>query len=227
MNEDNENEESQEPGEEKKGFFSRLFSGSNGKEKCKGMEGLIDEGQKIMSAKISLEALDAAIIASAQKVEHYEISGYGAARAYASELNLDEVQKLLEQTLNEEYEADDRLTALALKRVNLDAEKADITGSKGRTKNDRENEQTQRGGLSAKKSGPREQKSSEKKNSSAHKTGGSKKANSAARANATKSASSKRKSDNKPRNQKNKKNAPKRVQNKSKKAGSKRKAPAA
>jgi hypothetical protein len=222
MNEDNENEESQEPGEEKKGFFSRLFSGSNGKEKCKGMEGLIDEGQKIMSAKISLEALDAAIIASAQKVEHYEISGYGTARAYASELNLDEVQKLLEQTLNEEYEADDRLTALALKRVNLDAEMAEVTGSKGRTKNQGANKQPQRGAAPAKKSGPKEKRSSgEKKNSSSGKSGGSQKAN------ATKSASSKRKSDNRPGNQNNKKNAPKRPQNKSKKAGSKRKAPAA
>jgi ferritin-like metal-binding protein YciE len=150
MNEDNENEESQEPGEEKKGFFSRLFGGADGKEKCKGTEGLIDEGQKIMSANISLEALDAAIIASAQKVEHYEISGYGTARAYASELNLDEVQKLLEQTLNEEYEADDRLTALALKRVNLDAEIAEVTGSKGRTKNQGANKQPQRGAAPAK-----------------------------------------------------------------------------
>lgn len=222
MNEDNENEESQEPGEEKKGFFSRLFGGADGKEKCKGMEGLIDEGQKIMSAKISPEALDAAIIASAQKVEHYEISGYGTARAYASELNLDEVQKLLEQTLNEEYEADDRLTALALKRVNLDAEMAEVTGSKGRTKNQGANKQPQRGAAPAKKSGPKEKRSSgEKKNSSSGKSGGSQKAN------ATKSASSKRKSDNRPGNQNNKKNAPKRPQNKSKKAGSKRKAPAA
>jgi len=221
LNEDNENEESQEPGEEKKGFFSRLFGGPDGKEKCKGMEGLIQEGQKIMREDISPEALDAAIIASAQKVEHYEISGYGTARAYAGELNLDEVQKLLEQTLNEEYEADDRLTALALKRVNLDAEKADMTGSKGRARNKGAKKQPQRAEAPAKKSGLKEQKSSGgKKNSSPGKSGGPKKVS------ANKSASSKRKSDNKSGNQKNKKNAPKGPQSKSKKAGTKRKAPA-
>jgi ferritin-like metal-binding protein YciE len=65
----------QAEGEEKKGFFSRLFGGTNEKEKCKGMEGLIEEGEKIMGEDISPEALDAAIIASAQKIEHYEISG--------------------------------------------------------------------------------------------------------------------------------------------------------
>jgi len=221
MNEDNENEQSQDPGEEKKGFFSRLFKGSDGKEKCKGMEGLIQEGQKIMGVDISPEALDAAIIASAQKVEHYEISGYGTAKAYAGELKLDEVQKLLEQTLNEEYEADDRLTALALKRVNLDAEKVDITGSKGRAKNDGANKQSQRGEVPTKKSALKEQKpSGEKRNSSSDKSDGSKKTN------ANKSASSKRKSDNKSGNQKNKKNAPKPPQSRSQKTDTKRKAPA-
>jgi ferritin-like metal-binding protein YciE len=218
LNEGNENEESQEAGEEKKGFFSRLFSGSDGKEKCKGMEGLLEEGQKIMGEDISPEALDAAIIASAQKIEHYEISGYGTAKAYAGELHLDEVRKLLEQTLNEEYEADDRLTALALKRVNLDAEKADITGMRGSAKDERKSQQPQRSKAAPKKSGSKEQKSSgEKKNSSSPKSDGSKKASTA------KSASSKRGSDNRQGDQKNKKSAPKRPQSKSKKGGSKRK----
>jgi len=92
-----------------KGFFSRMFSGNNGSggEKCKAMEGLIAEGEKMMSADASEEVCDAAIIASAQKIEHYEISGYGTARTYARELQLEEVARLLEQTLNEEYQADD------------------------------------------------------------------------------------------------------------------------
>src|SRR3982751_3600729 len=81
---------------EKKGFFSRLFSGSEEMQKCRGMEGLIGEGQKVMGEDMSPEALDAAIIGCAQKIEHYEISGYGTAKAYAKELQLNEVEKLLD-----------------------------------------------------------------------------------------------------------------------------------
>jgi len=88
------------------------------------MEGLIDEGNKVMNEDINMEALDAAIIACAQKIEHYEISGYGTARAYAKELQLKDVEKLLEQTLGEEYEADDLLTQLAVGRLNVQAEQA-------------------------------------------------------------------------------------------------------
>jgi len=107
---------------ENKGFFSRLFGG--GTQKCKGTEGLITEGEKMMGEDMSPEALDAAIIASAQKIEHYEISGYGTARAFARELNLTEVANLLTQTLNEEYQADDQLTQLAVGKLNIDAEYA-------------------------------------------------------------------------------------------------------
>ncbi|MEJ7673505.1 MAG: DUF892 family protein [Chitinophagaceae bacterium] len=92
---------------------------------CKGMEGLITEGEKIMKADITDEALDAAIIASAQKIEHYEICGYGTARAFARELQLTEVERLLTQTLNEEYTSDDMLTELAVGKLNLKAEHAD------------------------------------------------------------------------------------------------------
>ena len=101
-----------------KGFFEKLFGGS----KCKGTEGLITEGEKMMGEDMDPTVKDAAIIASAQKIEHYEISGYGTARAFARELGLKEVANLLETTLNEEYKSDDMLTALALRKVNLDAE---------------------------------------------------------------------------------------------------------
>jgi ferritin-like metal-binding protein YciE len=104
--------------EEKKGFFEKLFGGT----KCKGTEGLIAEGEKMMGEDMDPRVMDAAIIAAAQKIEHYEISGYGTARAYASELGLKEVASLLETTLNEEYKSDDMLTALALKKVNVEAE---------------------------------------------------------------------------------------------------------
>jgi ferritin-like metal-binding protein YciE len=109
---------------EKKGLLARLFKRNH---VCKGMKGLIEEGEKIMAEEMSPEVLDAAIIASAQKIEHYEICGYGTAKAFAIELNLDDVSRLLEQTLNEEYEADDLLTALAVGRLN---QKAEIMGGK-------------------------------------------------------------------------------------------------
>ena len=119
-----------------KGFFSSLFGGSGGSQKCKGMEGLITEGEKVMKEDMTPEVLDAAIIASAQKIEHYEICGYGTARAYARQLNLGEVAELLEETLNEEYEADDRLTDLAVGGLNEEAEEAedDETGGARRTR---------------------------------------------------------------------------------------------
>lgn len=106
---------------EGKGFFSSLFGGLTTQE-CKGMKGIIEEGNKLMAADMADTVKDAAIIASAQKVEHYEICGYGTARAYAKELNLPEVAGLLEETLNEEYEADKILTTLAEKDVNAKAE---------------------------------------------------------------------------------------------------------
>jgi ferritin-like metal-binding protein YciE len=115
------NGEEKMAGEEKKGLLARLF---RRRHTCRGMQGLIEEGEKIMAEEMSPEVLDAAIIACAQKIEHYEICGYGTARAYASELNLTDVGLLLEETLNEEYEADDRLTALAVARLNKKAEQA-------------------------------------------------------------------------------------------------------
>jgi len=115
--------------EEKKGIFGKLFGG--GKHHCKGMAGIIEEGNKIMNADISPEARDAAIIASAQKVEHYEICGYGTAKSFAEELGLQEVAKQLEQTLQEEYDADLLMTQLAEERVNKEAETPSEGGASG------------------------------------------------------------------------------------------------
>jgi ferritin-like metal-binding protein YciE len=99
------------------GLLEKIFGGT----KCKGTEGLIKEGEKLMGENMDNKVRDAAIIAAAQKIEHYEISGYGTARAYAMQLGFDDIEQLLTQTLNEEYEADDNLTALALFDVNLQA----------------------------------------------------------------------------------------------------------
>ncbi|RPD51304.1 MULTISPECIES: ferritin-like domain-containing protein [Chitinophagaceae] len=101
------------------GLLANLFgSGTH----CKGMEGLIDEGQKVMGEDMNPEVMDAAIISCAQKIEHYEICGYGTARAFARQLGLTEVERLLEQTLDEEHQADELLTSMALNSVNLMAE---------------------------------------------------------------------------------------------------------
>jgi ferritin-like metal-binding protein YciE len=81
-------------------------------EKCKGMEGVLKEGSDL-AKEVSDEVRDAAIIAAAQRVEHYEMAGYGTARTYASLLGFDEAASALEQTLTEEKEADQTLSALA------------------------------------------------------------------------------------------------------------------
>lgn len=135
--------------EKKPGFFSRLFGGE---EKCKGMEGLIAEGKKMMSADMSPEAADAAIIGSAQKIEHYEISGYGTARAFARELKLNEVANKLEQTLNEEYAADDLLTQLAVGKINVEAEHAEVSGGSNGTQDSRARSNGQRAAVKNNKS---------------------------------------------------------------------------
>jgi ferritin-like metal-binding protein YciE len=113
------------PDDEKEdaGFFSNLFGGNNSVT-SKGVEGLIKEAEKMMSEDMTVEAMDAAIIGAAQKIEHYEIAGYGTVRAYALVLNMSEVVTELAQTLKEEYEADDSLTKLAVGQVNPGAENA-------------------------------------------------------------------------------------------------------
>jgi len=95
-----------------------------GRETCKGMAGLIAEGEKAMQEFQDPDVLDAALIAAAQHVEHYEIAGYGCARTYASTLGLDEHATLLEETLEEEDEADIELSDLAIEVVNIDALKS-------------------------------------------------------------------------------------------------------
>jgi ferritin-like metal-binding protein YciE len=82
-------------------------------EHCEGMEGLIREGEEIAHATGNPAAKDAALIAAAQRIEHYEIAGYGSARALAAELDLSEATGLLDETLDEEGKADKLLTKIA------------------------------------------------------------------------------------------------------------------
>ena len=90
--------------------------------KCDGMAGLIEEGKKMMEQDADPSVLDAALIAAAQKVEHYEIAAYGCVCTYAEILGHDQVHDLLGQTLEEEEMTDQKLTALAENLINRDAE---------------------------------------------------------------------------------------------------------
>jgi ferritin-like metal-binding protein YciE len=92
-----------------------------GRKKCKGMEGLLEEGEEHFGEQEEGALRDAAIIAAAQRVEHYEIAAYGTALAYARELGIDEAANLLEATLEEERGADERLSEIAESEVNEEA----------------------------------------------------------------------------------------------------------
>ena len=93
-------------------LFGQLAIPASG-ETCDGMKGLIKEGEKTISAQGDPTAKDAALISAAQRVEHYEIAAYGTARTLADELDLDDAKDLLDQTLDEEANADKLLTKIA------------------------------------------------------------------------------------------------------------------
>ena len=105
--------------EETRGHVSRLdeifgeLGVSASGETCKGMQGLIEEGREFVSMDGDSAVRDAALIAAAQRVEHYEIAGYGTVRTLADELDLDHAKDLLDQTLDEESNADKLLTKIA------------------------------------------------------------------------------------------------------------------
>ena len=90
---------------------------------CRGMEGLIYEGEELLQKRGTVDGavLDAALIATAQRVEHYEIAGYGCVRTYAKMLGMKDHEKILQQTLDEEGKTDHTLTDVAEDRVNKEA----------------------------------------------------------------------------------------------------------
>ena len=99
-------------------IFKSLPNSPRGK-KCAGMEGLLAEGEEVMSEKMASPSLmDAALIAACQKVEHYEISAYGTVRSFAELLGEKEAVGLLSQTLAEEKAADEKLNQIGMGRVN-------------------------------------------------------------------------------------------------------------
>ena len=100
--------------------FKEVGQAVRGK-KCKGMEGLIEEGKEKMEEEAEPQVLDAALIAAAQKVEHYEIAAYGCLRTYAELLGYTEAAQLLQQNLEEEEATDKKLNALAEGGINESA----------------------------------------------------------------------------------------------------------
>src|SRR5262249_8342746 len=113
-------EKTEQQAERLKHVFSQLDETLKG-QKCKGMEGLIKEGSDIIKEEdMDPEVKDAAIISAVQRVEHYEIAGYGCVKTWARLLGEDEVARLLEQTLEEEKEADQTLSQIA-EEINVEA----------------------------------------------------------------------------------------------------------
>jgi len=104
--------------------LERVFSGLNGtpeRETCQAMKGLLDEGEDMIKADGPPDVKDAALIAAAQRVEHYEMSGYGTARTFAQRLGYTDAAALLQNTLQEEMAADKKLTEIAESSVNVRA----------------------------------------------------------------------------------------------------------
>jgi ferritin-like metal-binding protein YciE len=108
-------------------IFKALGESPKGK-KCKGMEGLIKEGAEMIEEGPAPEELDAGLISAAQRVEHYEIAGYGCVSTYAKLLGEGQAVSLLRQTFEEEKETDEKLTQLA-GRINIEAAEASDGGS--------------------------------------------------------------------------------------------------
>jgi len=96
----------------------RQFGKTANAKTCEAMKGLVTEGEEVISASGDPNVKDAALIAAAQRVEHYEIAGYGTARTFAQRLGRDAVAQLLQETLDEEAATDEKLTTLAEQSIN-------------------------------------------------------------------------------------------------------------
>lgn len=101
-------------------IFESLGKSPRGKV-CKGMQGLLEEGEEMIKEGEEPKVLDAGLISAAQRVEHYEMAGYGCCRTYAEMLGDKKAASLLQQTLDEEGETDKSLTKLAMDHINREA----------------------------------------------------------------------------------------------------------
>lgn len=108
--------------------LEKIFKGLGEKptgKTCKAMKGLIEEGKEIIEEDGDGSVLDAALIGAAQRVEHYEIAGYGVVRTFASLLGEEDAMESLQRTLNEEGETDKKLTQIAESVINIEASEAE------------------------------------------------------------------------------------------------------
>jgi len=116
-------------------ILSEMEESTRSAKKCKGMEGILEEGKELLKDNgkkaESGFTLDAALIGAAQKVEHYEIAAYGTLVAFAKQLGKDDAAQLLEETLGEEKEADEKLTEIAssINEESADEEEEPMTGA--------------------------------------------------------------------------------------------------
>ena len=136
-------------------IFEELDTTPRGK-KCRGMEGLLEEGEEALEHEGDADVIDAGIIGAAQRVEHYEIAAYGTAIAHAKAMAHRSIEKLLQQTLDEEHGADKKLTAIAESHVNRLANagseievvderpNARSKGAASRTRGDRDSQRAER-----------------------------------------------------------------------------------
>jgi ferritin-like metal-binding protein YciE len=111
-------------------IFKRLGESPHGKT-CKGVQGLIAEAQELIHEQVEPEVLDAGLIGALQKVEHYEIAAYGTVRSHALVLGEEDTAGLLQQTLDEESETDEKLTDLAEDLINQAAAEAETDFDEG------------------------------------------------------------------------------------------------
>ena len=102
-------------------IFKQIDEKSSG-ETCEAMKGLVKEGEIFIKAEADPDVRDAGLIGAAQRVEHYEMAGYGTARALARRLGDNQMAEILQQTLNEEGEANKKLTSIAESQVNVAAD---------------------------------------------------------------------------------------------------------
>jgi ferritin-like metal-binding protein YciE len=117
--------------------LEKIFKGLGEKptgKTCKAMKGLVEEGKEVIEEDGEESVLDAALIGAAQRVEHYEMAGYGVVRTFASLLGENDAMTALQKTLDEEGAADKKLTALAETVVNAEANEADGKTTNGATK---------------------------------------------------------------------------------------------
>jgi len=135
------------------GILDDLGKSPSGKS-CKGMSGIIDEGQDMVNEDFEPDVLDAAIIAAAQKVEHYEIATYGTLRTFAEMKGDQKAAETLQDTLDEEYEADKTLTRLAESNINVNAAGREGVDLEGRSRRTRGGDQMRAGGSRQKGDGP-------------------------------------------------------------------------